>query len=272
MFPVLLRIGQIEIRSYGIFITMAFLVWILWSIYRARKHHIHPKHIVRLSLLIFFAASGGARLFFLLTHLYQLDGHLELKHELLHLFSSVGVRGISLIGGLAFALIVIWIYSILFSIPSLKLLDTVSPVFGIAIFITRIGCFMNGCCFGTPCKLPWCIKFPITSTAGMHFPDIAIHPVQLYSAIIGLILCIILLWLDRKTHFDGQLFCITGMIYSLSRFLIDYIKYSDSKYTILGINFHSIHQPLFLIMFVISMLLYALLSRKSINHNEKKGS
>ena len=49
----------------------------------------------------------------------------------------------------------------------------------------RVGCFLNGCCYGRPTTLPWGVKFPPGSFASLEFGDTPVHPSQLYNAVVG---------------------------------------------------------------------------------------
>ena len=60
-----------------------------------------------------------------------------------------------------------------------------APTVGLGIGLGRIGCFLNGCCFGTPTDLPWGVTFPEGSIPDYIFHNQAIHPAQLYSSLYG---------------------------------------------------------------------------------------
>ena len=258
MSPVLFRFGIVEIHSYGLMITLAFAAWLFLSMARAKKRGIRPDHIVHLSLIIFLTASIGARLLFIATHVHSLP---MFWHETIRTFNmiTIGVKGISMIGAILLSLLAIVVYCYFQKIPLLRLLDVMSPPFGIGLFIARIGCFLNGCCFGIPCDLPWGMKFPLDCQAGMQFPGIAIHPTQLYAALSGLLIALILFLLDKKPRFDGFIFCFLGMLFGISRLIIDSFRYVSSLTSNISTT---VNQILSIAIFCLTAALYLVLQQK----------
>jgi phosphatidylglycerol:prolipoprotein diacylglycerol transferase len=98
----------------------------------------------------------------------------------------------------------------------------------LGIGLGRIGCFLNGCCFGLPSKVPWAITFPPGSYSNFVFPNESLHPSQLYLAAAGIGLFILLLVMDRKPRFDGWLFWSYIAFDATLRFLIDFTRYYDA--------------------------------------------
>jgi phosphatidylglycerol:prolipoprotein diacylglycerol transferase len=134
------------------------------------------------------------------------------------------------------------------------------PSLGLGIFITRIGCFLNGCCYGTPSNVSWAIIFPPESAAGYHFTNIPIHPAQIYSSLYGLFIFVIILFVERWKKYDGLLLYCFFILYGLSRFTVDLFRYYEESMVI----FHIGNQPLSLnqgisflmILFGIGLIVY----------------
>ncbi len=110
-----------------------------------------------------------------------------------------------------------------FRVPALRFLDTIVPMLGFSIAIARIGCFLNGCCFGVACAYPWGMRFPRGSSAfrynalaGQLEPDrlttIPLHPLQLYFSLAGLALGLFLLWMRKRRRFEGEL-VLWGLVF-----------------------------------------------------------
>jgi phosphatidylglycerol:prolipoprotein diacylglycerol transferase len=116
-----------------------------------------------------------------------------------------------------------------------------------------MGCFLNGCCFGKECHLPWAVKFPPTSPAGSVMGDLPLHPTQLYSSLYGLIIFIILILLDRFKSTDGLLIGMFLLLYGVSRFIVDFFRYYEEQmFVIAGLEFN---QLVSLIMFFAGTLI-----------------
>jgi len=269
MFPVLFRLGRLEVHSYGLMLAISFLIGIYWSMYRADKRGIDKNRVMDVSLIIVLCAIVGSRLMYVLTHLDEFRGHWLDTFSPFQSTGEIGLLGLTMLGGVVLALVAILIYCRVKHIPILKLCDVMAPAFGLGIFITRIGCFLHGCCFGKPCDLPWGVVFPMISPAGSILPGHHLHPTQLYSALYGLVILIVILLLDRKPRFDGFLVSIFFMLYGIFRFGVDFLRYYESsvKGSLFGISL-TFNQWISLAMLVFGIYLYIVLNKKS--KQEKK--
>jgi phosphatidylglycerol:prolipoprotein diacylglycerol transferase len=103
--------------------------------------------------------------------------------------------------------------------------DAAAPGIAVGIAVTRVGCFLAGCCLGTETSLPW----------GVHFPGDAIarHPVQLYATAFGLALAAVLLVLDRRPRPPGRLFLLFLLLHGTGAILIDGMRAWDVAATAL---------------------------------------
>jgi phosphatidylglycerol:prolipoprotein diacylglycerol transferase len=113
--------------------------------------------------------------------------------------------------------------------------DGVAPVFGLCIAVNRIGCFLQGCCIGTVCDHAWCVPFPKNSFP--HFlhihngwlpPDaprsLAIHPLQLYFALAGLLASALAVWVARHKRYDGQVALVTFVAFWASTAFLEGLR------------------------------------------------
>ncbi|MFC1767514.1 prolipoprotein diacylglyceryl transferase, partial [Candidatus Margulisiibacteriota bacterium] len=117
--------------------------------------------------------------------------------------------------------IVIYIYVRLNRLDIWKVLDIMSPgvMFGYAI--GRVGCFLNGCCYGLETKLSWGVQFPAET--------ILRHPTQLYSAACGLAIFALLMLAFQRRKFAGQVFLFTVLLYTVYRFSLEFFRYSPIR-------------------------------------------
>lgn len=219
MYPVLFKIGRFSIHGYGFAIAIAFLVGTLISMRYARKEGIKPELILDLALYVIIAAIVGARLF------YVIGTWDQYTDDLLKIF-MVQEGGLVFLGGFFLALLVVVVFARWKGIELLKLLDVLAPGTALAYAIGRIGCFLNGCCFGLPTELPWGINFPLGSLAHSYFPDTHIHSTQLYSSASMFLVFLLILFLYRKKKFDGFVFFWWIILYSIYRFLVEFLRFS----------------------------------------------
>jgi len=103
----------------------------------------------------------------------------------------------------------------------------VAPAFGLGIALTRIGCFMNGCCYGAS-TTHWAVSFPIESAAGMYQREIhatGLYPSQLFESVGGLVIFATVLLIGNRRPFTGFLFYLSGLMYSVLRFCVDFSRF-----------------------------------------------
>ena len=152
---------------------------------------------------------------------------------------SLNFEGFSLYGGAVFAVISGAVIARYKKINLLKFADSVIPFVGIGIALMRIGCFLNGCCFGKETNLPWGVKFPYLSPA--HIEQIsgniissttvhAVHPTQLYELIAALIGTFIALILIKQKKPAGTALLAFGIWFTAFRWFnmqFRVLPYSD---------------------------------------------
>jgi phosphatidylglycerol:prolipoprotein diacylglycerol transferase len=134
----------------------------------------------------------------------------------------LGFSGLAIWGAVLGATLGVWIYSKFSNLQFGYLVDLVAPGIILAQAVGRVGCTINGCCYGLPTSLPWGVVY--THPESYARLGVAVHPTQLYEIVFCLIIFAALLRL--KGHFkpDGSLFLIYLSIYSLWRVGIDFLR------------------------------------------------
>lgn len=127
--------------------------------------------------------------------------------------------GLVFYGGLIGATIAGVIYARLKQIPVWKLADVLAPSIALGYVFGRIGCLLNGCCFGRACSLPWAISYPPGNLNGA--PTYPVHPTQIYDSLLNLVLYAGLAWLYRHKKFDGQVFAAYLLCYAVTRSIVE---------------------------------------------------
>jgi phosphatidylglycerol:prolipoprotein diacylglycerol transferase len=130
--------------------------------------------------------------------------------------------------------------------------DVVAPSLGLGLGLTRIGCFLNGCCYGRPTEGPFGVHFPADSYVTRVFGDAALHPTQLYSALTGLAICAILLAYDRAARPEGRVFGLFLVLDAVGRFALDFFRsYEANVYVLRGLT---VNQLISVGLFLIGVL------------------
>lgn len=241
MYPELFRIGPITINSYGIMLALAFIVGIFLAIKKAEKRGIQSDTIVNLAFIVMISAIIGSRLFYVLFHIDEFKGRWIYTFLPVQPDGTIGLGGLIFLGGFVGALLSAEIYLHIKKISFWKIADSVAPSLALGLFFGRIGCFLNGCCFGEACDLPWGVTFPPNSPAGYRMGQVDIHPTQLYASAYGLLIFLILMVLDRKERHNGLLFSVFLILYGISRFTVDFFRfYENQMFLIDGIGFNQL--------------------------------
>lgn len=122
-----------------------------------------------------------------------------------------------------------------YGVPIGKFGDALTPTVGIGIAIARLGCFLQGCCYGRPCTWPWCIPFPYDSNARNYHvflriipPDAPtsapVHPLQLYFAAVGIVITLGAIWLQPRKRYDGQVALVALLVFSTTSWALEYLR------------------------------------------------
>jgi len=259
MHPSLFRLGPIEIYSYGVMLMAAFIAAILWAGREAKRRGLQPSQIIDLSLWILLLGLLLARLFFILLNLeYYLSQPLS---SLFFWQGRLGIQGLSFHGGLAGAILGLLLYSRRAKIPWLTLADICAPAAALGYGIGRLGCFLNGCCYGSPTDLPWGVRFLISPQSSLLTPPS--HPTQIYSALASWAIFALLLWLRDRLRAPGQLFFAYLGLYSGARFLIEFLRRSFSAE--IAVDSLTYAQVASMLILALSILLFARLQAKTIS-------
>jgi len=227
MHPILLKLGFIEIRAYGALLALSFLIGFIFATRNAKKHDINPQNISDILLFIMIGAIAGARLFYVFFHWSDFQSNLL---GIINPFENgqlVGIAGMNMYGGVIGAMILGFWYLIHKKLNIWKIADYMIPYLALGTAMTRIGCFLNGCCFGNPTECSLGMVFPKHSIPDTIFPGIHIHPTQLYSSLFNLIFFFVLLFIQKKKKFHGTTFFSWIIGYAIFRFLVEFIRYYE---------------------------------------------
>ena len=210
----------IAIRAADFFVVLAVVVAVVIGPRWAERLEGLDRRAVRRALLVLAVVTlAGARLHFIINYPEAFASH---PLAALKLWTG----GLHIPGGiLALALAAPWVTA-RFGIPVGRFGDGITPAVGVGIAVARLGCFLQGCCFGTTCDYAWCVTFPADASPfyvhrdmGLLPPDathsLAVHPLQLYFAASGLAITAMALWLRRHKRYDGQVALVGLLMFSL---------------------------------------------------------
>lgn len=218
MNPVLFQIGHFTLRWYGVMIATAILVSVWVAAKEGTRKGFDPKRIKDFALFVIIGGLIGARIYYVLFS----DVNYFLARPL-GIF-AIWEGGLAIHGAVIGGLFVTIYYTLKEKIPFWRWADTFAPSLILGQAIGRIGCFFNGDAHGYPTSLPWGLVYSKDSPAGQMYPDLPLHPTQLYELGFNLVIFLILWKLRKRDLFDGFLFLLYVLFYSSARIFVEYFR------------------------------------------------
>jgi phosphatidylglycerol:prolipoprotein diacylglycerol transferase len=225
MYPVLFRIpipaipgllpngAHLPVFSYGTLIALGFLLTYLYVCWLSRQQGIDEENITDLYLVIIITSIIGARLNYVATNWQEYISHPASIFK-------VWEGGMVYLGGVIGAIVGCFAYLRFRGLDFATYADMYGPAVPFASAVGRIGCYLNGCCYGLETNL-WCgIRVPLRFGV-LSNPR---HPTQLYECIVLFIICVLLHLYYRSRPRRGMVFVAFGYTYAIERFLIEFIR------------------------------------------------
>lgn len=216
MHRILFTIGGHPIYAFGVLVAMGVVAGIALAARQAPRAGLRSEQAVETLLLSVVLGLILARVVYVSQNLAWFAAH---PGHLLDLREG----GLSSHGGLIGFCLAPLITARYYRIRALDLLDLFAPALMLGLALGRIGCVLNGCCFGRPCSLPWAVGLP-TANGGV----VLRHPSPLYEGILALALCLLFARLLERRRVRGELFALMIGLYSLARFIVEFFREGDT--------------------------------------------
>lgn len=229
--PVLHFGDQILLPSWILTLSLSLSISLVWLYFRAGRRKIPRPEAIDVALSMMVGAVFGGRLFHVLYE--QPAYYWEHPLRVFYIWEGGMVFFGALIGALLFA--ALWTRR--GKIDQLKLADLFAPILAFTYAMGRIGCFLNGCCYGKRCDLPWAANFPHHHELGIEvFPR---HPTQLYATAWEILVLLLLLFLERKSRRPGVIFSIWLTLHGVGRLLMEQFRDDDRGAAIFSLSIGS---------------------------------
>lgn len=231
MYPTILELGPITLYSYGLMIAIGFLVVLFFIQRDAKRVGIDPNALSDTAFWVLILGVAATRL-----------AHIILYPQYYSWTDPIGWINVTN-GGLVFQgaipVAIIFCYWNLRrrNVPFWKAADVVMPFIPVGQAFGRTGCLLKGCCHGVRAdELPWAVSFPSESPAfALHqqryadFPADAawsypVHPTQLYSVLLLLTMCGLLILMRQKRPFVGVTLPGYFILYGICRFIVEIFR------------------------------------------------
>ena len=236
--------GQgVPIRGYGLMLLLAAAAGTWLSIVRGRALGFDADTILALGMEVFLWGIVGARIFYVIEYHEQFFPPGRSLLAGLPDVLNIAAGGLVVFGSLPTAALAAWRFARRRGLPLLRLADCIAPGLLVGLAIGRLGCFLNGCCYGGPCELPWAVRFPPDSPPWLDqaarglLPageathprpwSLPVHPAQLYAAIDAALLAWLAICATPLARRAGTVFAIVLTLHPLSRLLLEGIRVDE---------------------------------------------
>jgi phosphatidylglycerol:prolipoprotein diacylglycerol transferase len=214
--PVAFSLGAFEVRWYGIMVALAVVAVIVIALREAKRVGLAEEHVYSFSL---WAIIGGIVVSRLLHVIDKWDYYMANPAQI------IGFEGLTVYGAVLGALLAVLIYCWVKKISFWLIGDVIAPGAILGQAIGRIGCIMNGCCYGLPTSLPWGVVY---TNPGSYCPlGEPFQPTQIYHLFWNLIGFGILWSLRRRLKPQGSLFLLYLALYAAGDLSIRFVRVGE---------------------------------------------
>ncbi|MBW2977187.1 prolipoprotein diacylglyceryl transferase [Candidatus Woesearchaeota archaeon] len=247
--PVLLRLGPFEVRYYGLFFVLGFVMayFIIGYLADKKKLGLKKEDVADFLLYIIIGTILGARIFYVLV--YNLPFYLENPLEII----AVWHGGLSFHGGFIGAVIAVIYFCRKKKISFYELADIAVIPLALGLALGRIGNFINGELYGRITNVPWAVEFP--GAEGFR------HPSQIYESFKNLLIFFVLWKIKDKKLPKGFLSWLFVVMYSALRFFVEFFRAPDEQIGFF-FGFLTIGQVLSLVMFLVGTVFLYKINKK----------
>jgi phosphatidylglycerol---prolipoprotein diacylglyceryl transferase len=212
MHPILWKIGPITLRWYGVLVAIGFLA-AYWLFRKRAASSLKEKDASNIVILMFVTGVLGARLYYVIWNWKR-----DFSDKPIAEVFMIHHGGLVFLGGFFAACFALWVWCRIKNQSFAEMADLLAPSLALGHALGRLGCFMNGCCYGFECDYPWAVR----PDAPFEVAGKAIHPTQIYEFLGLLNIVATLLVLSRIRRYPGQIALAYCLLYSILRFFVEF--------------------------------------------------
>ncbi len=241
MHPEFITIGNFTIYWYGVLFASAFIIAVIhWSLLARMDNR--PSGIgVDLALWIMVSGILGARLAYVISDFEHFRAS---PMEILRIDQG----GLIYYGGFIASFLAVLVFIKVRRESMLSMADFTITGIPIGHAVGRIGCFLNGCCYGTASDIPW----------GVWIHSALRHPTQLYETALNVLVYFALMILYFRKRRDGSVLALYMVLYPAGRFVIEFFR-GDERLSGFGLN---VAQELSLLLVILGIVLWFTLPQR----------
>lgn len=220
---ILFYIGSYPVRSYGLVVATAIILAIGLAYYLAKETK-YQKHVIDVSLYAIFGAIIGARVWE--VFFFQWGYYSQHLNEIFAIWHG----GLSIQGGLVGGFLTGAVYIRYHKLDFWEFADILAPAIIFGQAVGRIACFLNGDAFGSPTGSNFGLVYPQESLAYQTYGSQPLWPAEIWEGQWNLIVFGLLMILKNRTWTTGFIFLIYNILYSLGRFLLEFLRGDSPRY------------------------------------------
>lgn len=220
MDPILIQLGPVVIRWYGVMMAVTILAGLLAAYRLGPRFGVSTAAVDRLSVMAIALSFVGARVGYILSHPAEFANPIEIVR--------VDHGGLTSHGAIAGGLLALWFVARRTGLRLWDLADTVIWVVPLGNIFVRFGNFMNGELYGDPTSLPWAVTFP-----GVPEPR---HPLQFYEMALAALILALTIPRTRRRRFSGEPFWLVLVLTSLGRIIFDLLRSDDRVFGVVTLG------------------------------------
>jgi len=238
MYPIAFTIFGKEIHFYGVCIALGFLAATWLMVWKRKRAKMTTDQVFDLAMIALFTGILGARILHVIQNWDSQSGFLWVFR--------IDQGGLVFYGGFILAIICVGLYAKRKKLNIMAILDLTAPAIAIAHAFGRLGCFLQGCCFGSPARHDawYTVRFPLAPEPGrfpleLYLPDglttCPVYATQLWESAANVLICAGLLYLYDRWRKPGQIAGVYIITYACVRFLLEFFR-GDNPDIFLGLT------------------------------------
>lgn len=258
MFPLLFEIplfGGIRIYTYGVLVALGFVLGIWWTTREAKRAGIRSEFVLDLSFYIIIAALVGSRILYII-----IDWHRYVEHpaDVLKIWEG----GLVFYGGFIGAVLTSVYYIRKHNQRFLRVADIFMPGLALGHAVGRMGCFAAGCCYGRPSEANawWSVVFP-SNAYSLAPAGVPIVASQVLESATAFVIFLILAFFSRRKKFDGEIFLLYLVLYSVTRSYLETLR-GDSVQGFIIPHLLSTSQMISIVLVILAGIIYYRVHKK----------
>jgi len=282
--PVAFNIFSLSIRWYGIMAALGCVAAYIIFLKNKKHAELDTEQIADILFLLIISGIIGARIFYCIEYFDQFkysyteqgvrttNSTFQIFLEMMKIYNG----GIVFYGGFICAVISLFFYCRKKHLNFWKVSDMAAPGLAVGHAFGRIGCFLNGCCFGKVTNSSFCAIYPKGTFPAERYPDITqnsiapqvhslhLYPVQLYESFLNIIIAAILFFLLKKLK-TGQTLALYFILYGIVRFSDEFLR-GDYSQEDLFFNYLKPGQFVSLFLIPMGVVMFIYFARKKNAH------